>query len=48
MSNLETRSLALLFLGTTVSYSLLGGLIYLGRIFSNPACRLPSQQSEAD
>jgi glycosyltransferase 2 family protein len=34
MSNLETRSLALLFLGTTVSYSLLGGLVYLGRICS--------------
>ena len=37
MSNLETRSLALLFLGTTVSYSLLGGLVYLGRICSGAA-----------
>ncbi len=37
MSNLETRSLALLFFGTTVSYSLLGGLVYLGRICSSAA-----------
>lgn len=34
MSNLETRSLALLFLGVTVCYSLLGGVVYLGRIFA--------------
>ncbi len=39
MSNLETRSLALLFLGTTVSYSLVGGLVYLGRICSSAADR---------
>ena len=37
MNNVETRSLALLFLGTTVSYSLLGGLVYLGRLFSSAA-----------
>lgn len=34
MTNLETRSLALLFLGITVCYSLLGGIVYLVRIFS--------------
>jgi uncharacterized protein (TIRG00374 family) len=34
MSNLETRSLALLFLGVTVSYSLMGGIVYLVRIFT--------------
>jgi uncharacterized protein (TIRG00374 family) len=37
MNNVETRSLALLFLGTTVSYSLLGGLVYLSRLFSSVA-----------
>ncbi len=34
MSDLQTRSLALLFLGTTVSYSLLGGVVYLVRIIT--------------
>ncbi len=34
MSNLETRSLALLYLGVTVCYSLLGGVVYLGRVFA--------------
>ncbi len=34
MSDLQTRSLALLFLGTTVGYSLLGGVVYLVRILS--------------
>lgn len=34
MTNLETRSLALLFLGISVCYSLLGGIVYLVRIFS--------------
>ncbi|WP_417910318.1 lysylphosphatidylglycerol synthase transmembrane domain-containing protein [Candidatus Electronema sp. PJ] len=37
MSELQTRSLALLFLGTTVSYSLIGGLVYLGRLCTAPA-----------
>jgi uncharacterized protein (TIRG00374 family) len=35
MSDLQTRSLALLFLGTTVSYSLLGGVVYLVRILTS-------------
>ena len=39
MTNLETRSLALLFLGITVSYSLLGGIVYLVRIFSADSTR---------
>ena len=34
MTDLQTRSLALLFLGVTVCYSLVGGLVYLGRILS--------------
>ena len=34
MTDLETRSLALLFVGVTVSYSLIGGVIYVIRIFS--------------
>ena len=39
MTNLETRSLALLFLGITVCYSLLGGIVYLVRIFSADSAR---------
>jgi uncharacterized protein (TIRG00374 family) len=39
MTNLETRSLALLFLGITVCYSLLGGIVYLVRIFSADSTR---------
>ncbi len=35
MGNLQTRSLALLFLAVTVVYALIGGLFYLGRIFFN-------------
>jgi uncharacterized protein (TIRG00374 family) len=34
MTDLQTRSLALLFLGITVCYSLVGGIVYLVRIFS--------------
>ena len=34
MSDLETRSLALLFVGVTISYSLIGGVIYLMRVLS--------------
>jgi uncharacterized protein (TIRG00374 family) len=34
MSDIQTRSLALLFLAMSVCYSLVGGLVYLGRIFS--------------
>jgi hypothetical protein len=43
MTNLETRSLALLFLGVTVSYSLLGGIVYLVRIFTTGA--IPSAKT---
>jgi len=32
MTDLQTRSLALLFLAVTLSYSLLGGVLYLGRV----------------
>ncbi|MCI5223281.1 MAG: UPF0104 family protein [Candidatus Electrothrix sp. AR4] len=34
MTDVQTRSLALLFLATTVCYSLLGGLLYLFRVLS--------------
>ncbi len=34
MTDIQTRSLALLFLSMSVCYSLVGGLVYLGRIFS--------------
>lgn len=34
MTDIQTRSLALLFLAMSVCYSLVGGLIYLGRIIS--------------
>uniref|UniRef100_UPI004055BD26 lysylphosphatidylglycerol synthase transmembrane domain-containing protein n=1 Tax=Candidatus Electronema sp. TaxID=2698783 RepID=UPI004055BD26 len=34
MTELQTRSLALLFFGLAVSYSLIGGLAYLGRTFA--------------
>ena len=34
MTDLQTRSLALLFLGITVCYSLVGGIVYLVRFFS--------------
>jgi hypothetical protein len=37
MTELQTRSLALLFFGIAVSYSLLGGIAYLGRTFSAKA-----------
>lgn len=32
MSDLQTRSLALLFLAVTICYSLIGGVLYLGRV----------------
>jgi len=41
MTDVQTRSLALLFLGVTVCYSLFGGLVYLGRIFSSGASSSP-------
>jgi hypothetical protein len=34
MSDVQTRSLALLFLAVTFVYSLIGGLLYLGRVYS--------------
>ncbi len=37
MSDLETRSLALSFVGVTVSYSLIGGAVYLMRVLSSDA-----------
>jgi hypothetical protein len=39
MTELQTRSLALLFFGLAVSYSLLGGMTYLGRIFFSSASK---------
>jgi len=41
MTDIQTRSLALLFLAMSICYSLFGGLVYLGRIFS----RLPETDS---
>ena len=35
MTEVQTRSLALLFLAVTVVYSLIGGVLYLGRIFAS-------------
>ncbi|MCI5146398.1 MAG: UPF0104 family protein [Candidatus Electrothrix sp. AR3] len=46
MSELQTRSLALLFLGTTVSYSLLGGGAYLVRILSKEKRRDVAKRTE--
>ncbi|MDX9833876.1 MAG: lysylphosphatidylglycerol synthase transmembrane domain-containing protein [Desulfobulbus sp.] len=34
MNDIQTRSLALLFLAVTFVYSLIGGLLYLGRVYS--------------
>ncbi|CAK8724180.1 MAG: hypothetical protein CDV28_12238 [Candidatus Electronema aureum] len=39
MTELQTRSLSLLFFGLAVSYSLLGGMAYLGRIFFSSASK---------
>ena len=35
MTDLHTRSLALLFLTITLCYSLIGGLLYLGRVIQS-------------
>ena len=34
MGDAQTRSLALLFLAITVAYSLVGGGLYLGRVYA--------------
>lgn len=48
MTDIQTRSLALLFLAMSVCYSLLGGLVYLGRIlfpFAGTDSRQPSSSA---
>ncbi|MCI5121077.1 MAG: hypothetical protein D3908_07805 [Candidatus Electrothrix sp. AUS4] len=35
MSDVQTRSLALLFLGTSMGYSLIGGLVYMFRLLTS-------------
>jgi glycosyltransferase 2 family protein len=37
MSDIQTRSLALLFLGVSVSYSMIGGMVYLVRNLFEPS-----------
>jgi hypothetical protein len=37
MTDIQTRSLALLFLGTSIGYSLTGGLVYIQRLLTSDA-----------
>ena len=46
LSNLQTRSLALLFLGLTVCYSLVGGLLHLWRVFGVPATSRTNREAD--